>query len=114
MSELGKYVKNNSKFLSIQDGDTVTLIYKGFEIIDDRFRPGNKTVSYLFQDPETGKSLPWAKSSNKVALQMDKINTGELISITRMGEGMGTTYRIRVLKDPKPLGNVDPDETTPF
>lgn len=117
MSDLSNYVKNNSKFLSIQDGETVTMIYKGFSIIPDRFNPGKDTVSYLLQDPITGKSIPWTKSSNKVALQMNKINTGETITITRMGEGMGTVYRIKTVG--KALGNVsnvpsqDPDES-PF
>jgi hypothetical protein len=110
MSDLSKYVKNNSKFLSIQDGESVTMIYKGFSIIPDRFNPGKETVSYLFQDPESGKSIPWTKSSNKVAIQMNKINVGETISITRSGEGMGTAYKIKVVNS-KPQAYSEPDES---
>lgn len=114
MSDLSNYVKNNSKFLSIQDGETVTLIYKGFSIIPDRFNPGKETVSYLFQDTETGRTLPWNKSSNKVALQFSKIGTGETVAITRIGEGVATNYRIKVVEAKKATPKATDDEVTPF
>jgi hypothetical protein len=114
MSDLNQYVKNNSKFLSIQDGETVTMVYKGFEIIADRFNPGKQTVSYLLQDPDTGKAIPWTKSSNKVAAQMAKIEVGDTITIMRIGEGMGTVYKIKAIKERKVLSNVQEPDETPF
>lgn len=114
MSDLSQYVKNNSKYLSIQDGETVTFIYKGFSIIPDRFNPGKETVSYLFQDIETGRTIPWNKASNKVAIQFSKIGTGETVSITRTGEGMGTNYRIKVVEAKKTTPKATDDDVTPF
>lgn len=111
--ELGEFIKNNSKFLKIQDGEDVTLIYKGYSIIPDRFNPGKETVQYLFLDPMANKTLPWAKSSTKVAAQMAKIEVDTLINITRMGEGTETTYRIKPVKESKVLGTI-PDEEIPF
>jgi hypothetical protein len=111
MKDLNEYVKSNSRFLSISDGETVTMIYKGYTIVDDRFNLGKKTVQYLLQDPETDKVIPWVKSSNKVALQMLKMPLDELISITRIGEGpKDTNYKIRLYKtQPKAT-----DEKLPF
>ena len=94
MKDLENYVKENSKFLSVQDGETVIMVYKGYEIVSDRFNPGKQTVSYLLQYPDSEKAIQWNKSSNKIAAQMKDITIGETISITRQGEGMGTKYRI--------------------
>jgi len=109
---LADFVKKKSKFLSIADGETVTLIYKGFSIVPDTFNPGNETVSYLFQDPATGKNLPWNKSSSKVALQMNKIGTGETVKITRFGEGFETKYKIVQVGNNQ--SRIDSIDTTPF
>lgn len=114
-SDLNNYIKSNSKHLKIEDGETVQMVYKGFSIIPDRFNPGKETVSYLLAYPDTGKTTSWNKSSTKVASQMNQIQAGETISITRFGEGTETSYKIKVVGH-KPLGNVketEPDET-PF
>lgn len=115
--DLNSYIKNNSKFLKIEDGQTVTMVYKGFSIIPDRFNAGNETVQYLFLDPTTNKTLPWSKSSTRVAAQMAKIPVGETVTISRLGEGTETVYRIKLANASKPLGNVSnvpTDEEPPF
>lgn len=114
MANLNDYIKNNSKHFKIEDGETVQMVYKGFSIVPDRFNPGQETVSYLLQYPDTGKATNWNKGSLKVAAQMKGIQVGELISITRFGEGMQTTYKIKTVG--KPLGNVSPesDDQVPF
>ena len=113
---LSDYVKNNSKFLNIQDGESVELVYKGYSIVADKFNPGKETVSYLFQD-ENGKTIPWNKSSNRIATQMNKINVGESVKITRYGESFETKYKIQpvnptVLRGaPEPQMEMEPDES---
>lgn len=88
------FIKETSKFLSIQDGETVKVVYKGYSILDDRFNPGKKVVSYLFQYPGTDKTIPWNKSSSKVAAQMVKMSAGDTLEISRSGVGPQSTYRI--------------------
>lgn len=111
MKDLNGFIKDNQKFLSIQDGDSVTLVYKGYSIVADRFNPGKETVSYLFAYPDSDKNIPWNKSSNKVAMQMAKVEIGDTVTISRNGEGMGTVYRIKVKG--KPLSNAS-DDQPPF
>lgn len=110
--DLKKFIKGNQKFLSVQDGETVTVVYKGYSIIPDRFNPGKDTVSYQFEDPETGKKLPWNKGSNKIAIQMSNIKVGETLTITRFGEGMETKYSIKLAK--KTDKNSSDDSEVPF
>ena len=119
MKSLNDYVKLNSKFLSIPDGESVILIYKGYSIVPDKFKPGSETVSYLFVEPETGRGLPWNKSSNKIALEMKKVEIGQMVRITRFGDGFDTKYKIQVISQSiattKTMGTSqqEPDET-PF
>lgn len=100
MKDLNSYIKDNSKHFKIEDGETVVMIYKGFSIVPDRFNPGQETVSYLLQYPDTKKATNWNKGSLKVAAQMKSIQVGEWISITRFGEGMQTTYKIKKVEEP--------------
>lgn len=110
MKNLNEFIKSNSQFLKIADGDTVTMVYKGYSIVPDRFNTGKETVSYLLQYPDTGKGISWNKGSTKVAAQMAKIPVGETISITRFGEGTDTTYRIKIVEN-QPFSVNEPDES---
>lgn len=94
-NDLENFIKQNAKFLSIQEGQTVMLIYKGYTIVDDRFNPGKKVVSYLFQWPGTDKNVPWNKASSKVAAEMIRYGAGDTLEITRIGSGPQTNYKIR-------------------
>ena len=93
-SDLDNYIKENAKFLRVGDGESIVLIYKGYSVVDDRFNPGKKVVSYLFQYTDSDKTIPWNKSSSKVAVQMAKFAPGDKLKISRLGEGPASTYSI--------------------
>lgn len=95
--DLDDYIKSNSKFLKIPENGSVEVIYKGHEIVADRFNPGNNTVSYMFQYPGQTKMIPWNKASTVVAASMQKVAVGDRVKITRTGQGFATKYQIDVL-----------------
>lgn len=92
--DLDGFIKGNSKFLKIPENSSVEVIYKGFEIIPDRFNPGKETVSYQFTWPGSDKIIPWNKASTNVAIQMQKVSAGDKVKITRTGSGFATKYTI--------------------
>jgi hypothetical protein len=116
MSDLNSFIKKNSQFLRINEGETVRFVYKGYSIIPDRFNPGKEVVSYLFQYPDSNKTIAWNKGSNRVAAQMQKFATGDTLVITRFGEGPDTKYVIK--KEGEPLSTVKKppvdDDPVPF
>lgn len=113
MKDLDSYIKQNMKFLTIEDGESVQLIYKGYSIIPDRFK-GGETISYLFQYPDSEKTISWNKGSSRIAREMKKMAPGDLLQITRNGVGFETKYRIVSMgnKVTPPIENND--EPIPF
>lgn len=116
MKDLDSFIKSNRKYVSIQDGETFKGIYQGFKIVADRFNPGKETVAYMFQVPGSQEMLPWTKASPKIALQMKKFGVGDVLEITRFGEGTDTKYHIRASVNPlEGLNNAPVSDTSvPF
>lgn len=115
MKDLDSFIKSNRKYVSIQDGETFKGVYQGFKILPDRFNPGKETVAYMFQVGDSESLLPWTKASPKIALQMKKFGPGDVLEITRFGEGTDTKYHIRAAADPlKGLNNAPVSDEVPF
>lgn len=95
--DIDTFLRDNMKFLKIENGETVTLVYKGYSVVPDKFNDGKEVISYLFSFPNSDKTISWNKGSMVVAREMRKIPVGETIQIKRTGEGPKTTYDITVI-----------------
>jgi len=91
---LDQFLKDNAKFLKINDGESVDVEYKSFRVIADRFKPGEETVEWSLHFPAIDKAITWTNRSKSVVLEMKKFKPGEFIRISRAGEGPLTTYKV--------------------
>lgn len=91
---LQQYVKDNAKFLKIADGEAVDVVFVSHSVIPNRFKPGEETVNYELRYPEADKSIGWQNGTAGVAKAMAEIKSGELIRISRIGDGAATKYKI--------------------
>ena len=94
MNDIDLFIKENMRFLSIKDGETVKCIYQGCKIVPDKYNEGHKTLSYSIKLLDSEKTISWNKNSTKIAIQMRKFNPGDKISITRHATGK---YEIKSL-----------------
>lgn len=114
MGELKKWIKQNSKFLKLADGETITAAYLGFKFVQSSFDSDKETVRYTLMTSE-GEKL-WDTSSKVVADFFDKVTPEGTVKIKRLGEGRDTEYVLSVVKDPEDT-EVDPffrTSLTPF
>lgn len=93
MGDLAQWAKDNSPFIKLSDGESVTGIFNGYEKSKYRGKP-------LIEYNIGGKIL--SSSSGRLANCIDSINQGDEIKITRFGEGMQTTYEVEMIKSIKP------------
>jgi hypothetical protein len=91
---LDQFLKDNAKYIKINDGESIEVEYQSYRVIADRFNPGEETIEWSFKYPEAEKSIPWTNKSKSVIEDMKKFKPGEFIRVTRTGEGPKTTYEI--------------------
>ena len=90
---LHDYVKDNSKFLRLDNGESFEGTYVGFKVTGSRFDPGKETVVYKVKYDD-GKEVFFQTASIAVAKLFSKFRGGEKIRITRTGSGTNTKYKI--------------------
>lgn len=88
MGALSKWAKDNSPFLKLEEGESVTGPYGGFK---ESSYLGKALIEYTIGD----KIL--SSSSGKLAMRMDNIKVGDEIKIIRFGAGMNTNYEVEVV-----------------
>lgn len=94
MSDIDDYIKKNTKFLKIGDGEIFRGSFIKYVIIPDEFNPGEETVMYYFHDLD-GNELAFKSSSIKLAQDLaKKAKTGQKIAIKRSGEARNTRYEV--------------------
>ena len=95
-NELETYIKTNTDFLRLADGESFEGTYEGVEFIADRFDLKNKQLipEYKLRWKDIEKTIGWATKSMRVANSMKDIKQGESIKITRHGEDTKTIYEI--------------------
>lgn len=113
-NDLNSFIKKNRKFIKIKDGESYSGIYRGYKIHPSRFDMSKDTVSYMFEDIETGKILPWDSNSGWVAIEMIKYKEGDLLVLTRVGDGTSTKYTVKKNEVPLPTLKTSVDPNTPF
>lgn len=89
MGELGKWSKENSKFIKIGDGETFEGIYQGYK--EGVNMNGDPAIVYKFD----GKELK--SSSAKLASYFDNIAIGTRVRIARTGSGLQTKWEVEKL-----------------
>jgi hypothetical protein len=110
---LKKFVKDNSKFLMLGDGETFLGTYKGFKVMPNSYDPEKEIVCYKLTY-EDGKDIYWKTASLKVANIIADIPVGGKIKITRHGKDTDTKYDVSspdVTKGVK--DELSPDEELP-
>jgi len=93
MSELQDYIKRNSKTISLKDGESVEVIYKGYKIGANKYDPEKETVYYTLGTKYGDKIFQSGALS--LANIFDSIKKGAKIKLTRTGEGNKTKYSIK-------------------
>ena len=93
MGDLKKFVKDNSKFLMLADGESFLGEYKGFKIMPNSYDPEKEIVCYKLTY-EDGKDIYWKTASLKVANIISEIPVGGKIKIKRSGTDTTTKYDV--------------------
>lgn len=90
---LNDFVKDNSKFLRLQDGETFEGTYVGYKVTTSTFDPDKETVVYKLRY-EDGKEVYFQTGSTAVASIFSKFKGGERVKVKREGTGTATKYKI--------------------
>ena len=93
MGKLRDWASEHSNYLKIDDGESVEAVYKGYETFVDKQNEDRDKIRYFFEVDGTEKTF----ESQSVALaeQMDEVNDGEKIIISRSGKGRQTRYDVK-------------------
>ena len=98
MGELKTWVKKNSQYFKLVDGETVTVVFQGFKFVQSSFDADKQTVRYTLKT-EHGIKF-WDTGSKAVAEFFDKIKPGRTVKIKRWGTGNETKYILSVVETP--------------
>ena len=89
VEDLGKWAKENAKFIKIPDGGSYEGIYNGYKTGVNM--NGDPAIIYKIDDKE------FKSSSTVLANTIAKIEKGTQIKISREGEGLQTKWKVEVL-----------------
>jgi len=94
MAALSDWAKKNSKSLTIDDGESVEIVYQGHKIGVSPFDPEKEIVFYKVQVNIAGEDMVkiFKSASLKAARFFDGIAEGSRVKITRHGTGTETKY----------------------
>lgn len=94
MSEdLEQFVKENTRFVKLEDGSTFTGKLMGMKRITNKFDSTKQAMEYEFETNDK-RLVTWTTGSLKVAREVLKYKPGAILAITRHGEGTQTKYKI--------------------
>ena|SRR3990167_8628917 len=114
MSSLDDFIKKNSKFLKLGEGESFEGIYEAHKTSPSTFDPEKETVVYTLRYMD-GHKIFWQTSSVKVARFISKLDPGNKLKIKRIGTGTNTKYEI---SSPDILeiddSELKPDDEVPF
>ena len=106
MGTLNDWARSNSQFIRLNDKETLEVVFKEFKIVPNKFDTDKETVRYTFL--VNGDEKYWENGTNNAATFFDNVKEGEVVSITRHGEGTKTKYDLELIpadvqKETKPL-----------
>lgn len=100
MGKLADWTQKTSKFLKLQDGESVKVFYRGFKEVTSSFDPDKEMIRYKLDTP-FGDKL-WDTSAKNVALFFDEVEEGTQVEITRHGTDRDTKFELSLVgKDKK-------------
>jgi len=88
MGELRKHADAMSKFLKLEVGQEVEVIYRGFKLIPDSFNDDREVFQYKFE--VEGKIKFLETGSTSLAYAMDAVEEGQVIKIGKEPNKSGT------------------------
>lgn len=86
MGQLSDLAKERTPYFTMELGETVRGIYKGFKMVPSTFDPEKDNFRFIIE--VNGKNKFWDTSSNKIALVFDKIPEGSVIDVTKSQDGL--------------------------
>ena len=92
MGKLKDWADSNSQFITIEDGESLEIVYKGWKNVPNRFDTDKETIRYIFL--VDGQEKYWENGSGRTARFFDEVKEGEPVKITRKGEGQKTKYEL--------------------
>lgn len=110
---LSDFVKDNSKFLRLDDGEVFEGSYVGYKVTGSQFDPDKETVVYKFRYQD-GKEIYFQTASVAVAKTLGKLKGGENIKIKREGAGTKTKYHISSPDIQISADELEPDQEIQF
>lgn len=110
---LNEFVKDNSKFLRLDDKESFEGTYVTFKVTGSQFDPDKETVVYKLRYPDQ-KEVYFQTASVAVAKAFGKLKGGELIKIVREGSGTKTKYHISSPDLQVSAEDLEPDQDIQF
>ena len=98
MGSLKDWAFQNSTYLKVADGESVTCLFIGWEEFIDHENDDRCKVRYTFDVNGVEKTLE--SQSVKLAEEMSKVKEGEWMELTRVGAGRSTSWEVKALKGP--------------
>jgi hypothetical protein len=92
--DLKEFADQASPFLYLEDGDSIELVYKKFEVMPSKYDKDRQTVEYTFEDKDGNEKI-WTNGSAKVARVFAGVKEGEVVIISKEGEERNTKYTIK-------------------
>lgn len=99
MAELGNFAKRNSMFISLDDGESIEAVYKGFKIAVNPYDDTKEIVNYKLETEFGIKTF--RSGACALARLFEKIQPDTKIKVTRHGTGNKTSYDIEHQVDGK-------------
>src|SRR5882672_12333002 len=93
MNELASFAQKGSKFAQFDENGKVIGKYIGYKFVPDPFQKELLRVCYKIVMGD-GEEKSLETSSKKLAALMAPVEIGEHITITRIGSGFKTEYKV--------------------
>ena len=65
MGKLKDWADSNSQFITIEDGESLEIVYKGWKNVPNRFDTDKETIRYIFL--VDGQEKYWENGSGRTA-----------------------------------------------
>lgn len=111
MGDLADFVKNNSPWLKLDDGESITCKFLGYAFVINK--SGNKVPAYEFQLKDGSKKTLQSQSAvlaNFFDKDKGSAKPGNKVSITRIGKNQDTRYQVELII----TDDLGPDTNVPF
>ena len=96
MGKLADWTQKNSKYLKLQDGEKVKVLFRGYKMVTSSFDSEKETIRYTLDTPFGEKF--WDTSANSVAMFFDETKKGQQVLIERNGSGVNTKFKLSLVE----------------